>query len=93
MSAMKFQVAQAAQQKVPGGVIAFYGVDAVDGVLTADFGVATDAGRFKVSIAVGEGSPLGEIGYLEVLDARLGVEGGREHILLRFTPRGTGEES
>ncbi len=93
MSAMQFQVAQAAQHKVPGGLIGFYGIVAVDGVLTADFGVATDTGRLRLTIPAGQGSRVGEIGYLEVLDVRVGDEGARSHVLLQFTPSETGEAS
>jgi hypothetical protein len=93
MSAMKFQVAQAAQQKVPGGLIGFYGATVADGVFTAEFGVATAEGRQRVLIAVGAGSRIGEIGYLEVLDVRVGGEGERSHALLRFTPTESGEGS
>lgn len=93
MAELRLQIAQAAQHRVPGGLIGYFGADVVDGALTAQFGISTDTGRHRVSIAVGDSAQIADIGLLEVVDVRLGEEGARSRVLVQFTPSAEDRES
>lgn len=86
MTETTFQIAQAAQQRVPGGLIAFFGIDDEAEELTALFRYVTAGGKHRVSISVGSHAELPGLGTLEVIDLRLAEHAGTSQVLARLTP-------
>lgn len=93
MSDKPFHVAQAAQARVQGGVIGFYGVGSADGKLSVELGAANAEGRHQLTIGVGDTEFVAGFGSITVLDVHIGAQGKRSQALLRFSPVSQGGEA
>lgn len=78
-------MAQAAQWRVPGGVIGVFDVRAQDGRLVADLGIGLEHGRVRAIVPVGESWQVDGVGLLTVLDARVGTGTHRAAVRLSLT--------
>lgn len=86
MQPLTFALHQAAQQRVPGGIIALYGAASNDGQLGVELGISTARGAQDLAIAVGSSASIPGFGTIDVVDVHVGGPGSRTKALISFTP-------